>query len=254
MTKDEIDALPPAIVRVFKSNIIPTVRTIERKTKELLRNFIWDELAPHWDEYLPSDSHDLALTLLCTTRLSHMLQADEGFPSTIAPAHMHIFPPVIQRLHTTCIIKRNDTYSVILTPACDFEQKKASNIILCKALLLSNTSEFNDWHNSESKTGRSYDKLKVILGFSSSDRYFYLPAFRDIPHLVFDFQNIEAVDKTLLETELQSSLASIVSTLAPPFSEALLSRFSRYSGRIGVPDLDRDAVKETLKTLLPSTS
>jgi hypothetical protein len=70
----------------------------------------------------------------------------------------------------------------------------------------------------------------------SPDRYHFLPGVWDIPDLVVDFQALEHV--TLAEVRALACLG----TLASPFAEALGSRFQRYIGRIGTPDLDVPAV------------
>ena len=77
---------------------------------------------------------------------------------------------------------------------------------------------------------------------ANQGRYYYLPAFRDLPDLVVDLENVRAV--ALDELASMTAVASLVS----PFSEALLVQHSQFRGRIGVPDLDIDLVKKRLES------
>ena len=82
---------------------------------------------------------------------------------------------------------------------------------------------------------------------ATQGRYHYLPAFRDIPDLVIDLENVRSVKADTLEA--MDPIASLVS----PFSEALLIQHSQFRGRIGVPDLDAEIIKQRLQEASTST-
>lgn len=69
-----------------------------------------------------------------------------------------------------------------------------------------------------------------------AERFFFLPAALDIPNLVVDLQELATV--SFAEAQGVTRIASIDS----PFAELLATRFARYFGRLGVADLDTDAV------------
>lgn len=127
---------------------------------------------------------------------------------------------------------------MILTPACDFAQDKFEFALLAKAGDLGLNSRFQKWSASKSKA--AWNELEKHVLTATQGRFYYLPAFRDIPDLVLDLENVQAVTAETLDS--MSPIASLVS----PFSEGLLVQHSQYRGRIGVPDLDSDRVKQRL--------
>ena len=77
------------------------------------------------------------------------------------------------------------------------------------------------------------------------DRHKYLPSTFFLPDLVVDFQHLITVSKNDLESY------SVVAMLDSPYAEALLTRFSRYYGRLGTIDIDKSVVYNRLKEGLP---
>jgi hypothetical protein len=133
---------------------------------------------------------------------------------------------------------------VVLTPACDFEQKKFKFVLLAHAGPLEAHDKYLGWTAARSKgntaKGEWNELCKDVL-MATQGRYHYLPAFRDIPDLVIDLENVRSVTADTLET--MDPIASLVS----PFSEALLIQHSHFRGRIGVPDLDAKIIKQRLE-------
>ena len=85
-------------------------------------------------------------------------------------------------------------------------------------------------------------KLKSLLSNNRSnghqpERFYFLPGALDLPDLVVDFQQLVTLPREQMEEDLKR-LASLDS----PFAETLLTRFSRYFGRLGTPDLDLGVV------------
>ena len=72
-----------------------------------------------------------------------------------------------------------------------------------------------------------------------TDSTFYL-AFGTSPDLVIDFQDLEHLPIQTVQE------ATCLATLTSPFAEALSTRFRRYLGRPGTPDLDLDAILQNL--------
>jgi hypothetical protein len=75
---------------------------------------------------------------------------------------------------------------------------------------------------------------------SGPDRFHLLPGFCQLPDLVVDFQKLEPFPLKDLKA------MKCVATLASPYAESLASRFLRYVGRLGTPDLDVEFVMKRL--------
>jgi len=156
---------------------------------------------------------------------------------------------------------------IVLTPTCDFEQKKAELIQLCQlrdafdwiAILIQ-----HDWKKlglvdangnriagplSVNKTNELSDKLKNVIG-QRFPRYHWLPPFVGSKRpWVADFQNVTSLTQEALEG------AQIVAALESPYRESLPTRYAAYMGRVGTPDYPAAQVQEwvdrTIATLFP---
>lgn len=238
VTKDDTDKLPAAIQAAVASRAVITISGIEKHVATILRKHMWTELAPNWTEYTEAaDSSGIAQVLL--SRLSRVLEEDSERSLTADPSHRYIYPPASTRRAPGDLLRAPDaTWWVILTPACDFAQDKFEFALLAKASELGSNTRFQKW--SHSKSNNAWNELKKQVLTATQGRFYYLPAFRDIPDLVVDLENVKAVTAKTLDA--MSPIASLVS----PFSEGLLIQHSQYRGRIGVPDLDSDRVKRRL--------
>ncbi len=85
--------------------------------------------------------------------------------------------------------------------------------------------------------------LKVVKNTRSgraADRDFFLPAAWDIPALLVDFQRSAHLPFADLDSYERRG------QLDAPYAEALIAKSIRYLGRIGMPDLDFDALVDGL--------
>jgi len=135
---------------------------------------------------------------------------------------------------------------VVLTPACDLVpgRVKADNVLLTECTLLSETAEFKDWIGnpklpdairSKAVNEKMRDFLRNRSKNRQEDRNVYLPAAWTIPDLVVDFQ------RTIFLPYSEIELYKKEATLDSPYVEWLISKYGRYLGRLGTPDLDVDA-------------
>jgi hypothetical protein len=170
------------------------------------------------------------------------------------PVELYVWPPLGDGLgfgDVICQTARDGTkkYFVVLNPACDFVQCKAEKALLAACDEISTTVEYKEVA-AQKKSGEKPSKtktenLKKLIGDNrqgknvQAERYKFLPATSFIPALIIDYQNL-----------LQLSVAEVdkvqgferVATLDAPYAEAVQSRFIRYYGRIGTPDLEFDAL------------
>jgi len=142
-------------------------------------------------------------------------------------------------------------YLVVVWPSCDMvsangRTPKTDTILCTRASLFTDSGEVVALQGENSQ--KNQKKVRMLISntrdpnFGSPDRFHFLPGICDVPSLVIDFQALE--DVPLAEARSLDCVAS----LASPFGEHLLSRFLRYIGRVGTPDVDSDLV---LKQVAP---
>ena len=137
---------------------------------------------------------------------------------------------------------------LVLTPACDFEQRKVELVQLCLLRDAFQTIEALirwDWKgmglvNAEGNLipgplGKTKEKdlsssLRQLI-HQRFPRYHWLPPLQGSQRpIIADFQ----VVASLHHEELEST--NIVAALESPFREAVPARYAAYMGRVGTPD------------------
>ncbi|MGK3950955.1 hypothetical protein ACLKM7_01385 [Microbacterium sp. I2] len=238
--KGDIEKLPAAVEAAIASRAIDTIADIENHVTSVLTKHMWTELGPHWAEYTNgADPATVAQVLI--SRLARVLDEDREQKFTAHPSHRYIYPPASGMRSPGDVMRDPDgDWWVVLTPACDFEQKKFEFVLLARAGRLDVHKKYLGW--TEAKSVGKWSELRKDVLMATQGRYHYLPAFRDIPDLVIDLENVRSVTSDGLGA--MEAVASLVS----PFSEALLVQHSHFRGRIGVPDLDPELIKRRLES------
>lgn len=249
--KDDTDKLPAAVEAAIASRALDTITDIEKHVASVLKKHMWTELGPHWAEYTDGvDPATVAQVLI--SRLARILDEDREHSFTAHPSHRYVYPPASgMRAPGDVVREGSREWWVVLTPACDFEQKKFEFVLLAHAGPLETHQKYLGWTRAKAKGNTAkgeWNELRKDVLMATQGRYHYLPAFRDIPDLVIDLENVRSVTVDVLEA--MEPIASLVS----PFSEALLVQHSHFRGRIGVPDLDADLIKERLEATPPSAA
>ncbi|MBK8469471.1 MAG: hypothetical protein IPL45_06680 [Actinomycetales bacterium] len=242
--KDDIDQLPAAVEAAITSRALDTITDIEKNVASVLKKHMWTELGPHWGEYTNGvDPATVAQVLI--SRLARILDEDREQSFTAHPSHRYVYPPASETRAPGDVLREGGkAWWVALTPACDFEQNKFEFVLLAHAGPLETHQKYLGWTAAKAKGNAAkgeWNELRKDVLMATQGRYHYLPAFRDIPDLVIDLENVRSVTADTLGT--MEPVASLVS----PFSEALLVQHSHFRGRIGVPDLDADLIKERLE-------
>lgn len=168
-------------------------------------------------------------------------------PDKVHPAEFYIKPPMARdpalgdiRVRGTGDAKE---HLVVLWPTCDMvstggRTPKVERILCARASLLATFNEAREFAAGQSNTKRKAlgNFLKNNRDTDFADRFHFLPGFLDIPDLVVDFQALE------IQPFHQLSGLPCLGVLASPFAEHMSSRFDRYRGRVGTPDLDYEFV------------
>jgi hypothetical protein len=249
--KDDIEKLPGAIEAAINSRAVDTIEDIEKQVAAVLTRHMWTELGPHWGEYTDgADSGTLAPVLI--SRLARILDEDREQSFTTHPSHRYVYPPASATRSPGDILRESSQeWWVVLTPACDFEQKKFEFVLLAHAGPIETHRKYLTWTSEKAKGNAAkgeWNELRKDVLKATKGRYQYLPAFRDIPDLVIDLENVRSVTVDVLD--VMEPVASLVS----PFSEALLVQHSQFRGRIGVPDLDEELIKLRLEATATATA
>jgi hypothetical protein len=242
---------------LFRSRVPQVHRAIVNHLDRVLCSYMWEFVQARWAEFSTlSDKPEflrlvvqrLAMTL-AREGMGQMIDevyggtaGQTGGNDTVHPAEYYIKPPIGEdpalgdvRLRQT---RETGEYFVVLWPTCDMvstggRTPKTDCVLCARAFLAKNLAEVAEWAASPSSNKQKrIERLVKNTREETPDRYHFLPGVWDIPDLVVDFQKLEHVP--LGDVKLLSCLA----TLASPFAEAFGSRFQRYVGRVGTPDLD----------------
>ncbi|CAG7649288.1 DNA-binding transcriptional response regulator [Actinacidiphila bryophytorum] len=272
VTKNALDDIAPAVRDGLVSGVSALTRRISALVGDYVRNFMRDVVAPHWDEIAGADQNEIVPIIvnrlaawLRENGLRKLDQSVEGDLVAVAArpsaARVYLMPPVTHHLTAAdLVLDPDDDLWLVITPACDlYEDHPESNVAkprvakaqyvrLAKADRVftedekcSESPAISEWHRS-SKTSK--DKAQAQRAFRTDDnRYYALPQYLDVPHVVIDFENVKS--ESLDEVRAWKRVA----TLDSPFAEAALIAYSRSVGRIGTPDVSFDDVQVQLELM-----
>jgi hypothetical protein len=128
-------------------------------------------------------------------------------------------------------------------------REKADMVLLGRCFPLTEQVEYQQWRDglpapSRTINSRLQDLLRDNRRDSQAERFFFLPGALSLPDLLVDFQQLAT-----LQRDHMGGLERLAS-LDSPFAEALLARFTRYFGRLGMPDLDVAVLLQRLRTVI----
>lgn len=242
-----------AIKEIFQTKVLQLLRHLEDEKRE----HMWERILKNEANFLNQDPTDLSYSL--ARRLANVLESSSikrflaGAEATgaheeleIHPIEMYIYPSVHPELLACDILKLGRTYWIVLTPSCDIVLKKATTLLLAKCFKIEDQAEHKKI-SAKIQTGAQPSKnekmsMLNLIGNNRQmegekfqpERYAFLPKTFFIPDLVVDFQHLER--KSLKQLPITKRIASLES----PYSESLISRFTRYFGRLGTPNLDKE--------------
>jgi hypothetical protein len=130
---------------------------------------------------------------------------------------------------------------VIMTQACDLEQGKVTNVVLCPHLSLSEFRE--DWENTmrrqgQNPTQKSWSRYCKHICDGQIWNLTMLDAGScetlSTEHCIVDFAEVFTVPRRFLESFLEQR-GELRLRLRPPYREHLSQAFARYFMRVGLP-------------------
>ncbi|MCR9063039.1 MAG: hypothetical protein NXI00_03680 [Cytophagales bacterium] len=247
LNRDEVDVMDTLDkFKTIKATGILNLLNRNGKIEELIQNIFWNHISTSIDNWALDNKRTSAEkedSLLRYTIL-HMLEyLDE---SKVHPSEFYITRPVKENLSTGDLITLDGNRFVVLTPACDFAQKKVSKVFLLRIKDISEeVSGIEEIQTIEGLSNSKKGKLEKIIRNSSS--YFhFIPQHNGIHAGIIDFQHKLSIPIEEIETRIRNSEIDRFATISMPFLKDLIERYSSYYARQGSPDFDSDEVIASL--------
>ena len=252
---------------IFATRLPAVNRALIRHVEAVQRDYMWDFVAIHWEEF--GDTPDrTALAYLLARRLAmslsgpgiRQLAQNLGDPTGAAavegrvhPMQYYVMPPVGPAPLAGDLyqgqIGGQTGHWVLLTPSCDLvtKRERAEWVLLARCAPLAEQAEYQKWQAGLPQPSSTTDrKLRALLRDNRQngqpERFYFLPGALTLPDLIVDFQQLV----TLPQGQMKS--LERLASLDSPFAEALLARFARYFGRLGAPDLDLEVIVARLRS------
>jgi len=250
------DVLRDAVEDVLKTKL----PHLSRHMEEQQRDYMWSAMDGEWDKVVRM-VEPAELAYLVARRVAYGLSRNSvreflGISNKyINPLEMFLYPSPKDKCSPGDVVRETKTNEmwIVLTPACDFEQGKAENVLLARVYELTQHSLYKVWIDAKKKlmgAGEKNPHIKelqtaakvaggdvlTLVKDRKSERYKFLSGTFFLPDCVIDFQNLKN-----LPLVNQSDFEQVCS-LDSPFREEILHLFSRYYGRIGTPDINKDDV------------
>lgn len=245
--RDEVDVMDTLDkFKIIKATGILNLLNRNGKIEELIQNIFWNHISTSIDNWALDNKRTSAEkedSLLRYTIL-HMLEyLDE---SKVHPSEFYITRPVKESLSTGDLITLDGNRYVVLTPACDFAQKKVSKVFLLRIKDISEeVSGIEEIQTIAGLSNSKKGKLEKIIRNSSS--YFhFIPQHNGINAGIIDFQHKLSMPIEEMETRIRNSEIDRFATISMPFLKELIERYSSYYARQGSPDFDSDEIIESL--------
>lgn len=224
---------------VFLENLLPQIQT--------------------WVSYRTKNSERTEKALLRYT-LNHLLQLLEENEQPCFPEEVYLYPPVLDevttksKLTTGSIVKENNQWFVVLSPACDLITRGGGQFTE-RILSVEVEKETDVVDKALNRLGRITDEVEkekvredILQKLSRNNYTFYYHWFPPVKFnlsdggsLDFDggflnFRKLETLSKKKFNTKFGDPLIQI----SPFFVKDIVSRFSSYYARQGQPDIDSD--------------
>jgi hypothetical protein len=256
-----------AIKKMLATGIPQLARRLHDELDQTAGGFLWQFLEINWDKLWPGGTPDVAvLERLVRRRAALQLSEIGGNGGTVEPVtsiaglEYYTYPPLHSgKFRLGHIIKNKASAAdirVVITPHCHLTIQQQQTEPRAKHVLTVKTTNANAVLGSEKisnakalvdETKRD-KKLKIWATPPSGEpvglpegRFWFLPAFLEIPHSYVDFQQMES----LPYSDLVANFTPLA-TLTPPFAESLQSCFLAYYAGVGIPNIRPESIRSLL--------
>lgn len=227
------------------------------RIESALQDVFWKHIACNMDYWKseiknPEESERILLRHTLSYLSGYLEIDDKGVFLRFNPAEVYIIPPIIKNTFTGDILKNkaDGKLYAVLTPACDFCQDKAKDVVLAfiedkdMECLAQQKRIFNqnDGTVSEEQKKDAEETIKKLLGNNHSYKYHFLPPTVQFRGGFINFQKISSIKISEIPTSYDR-----IASITEKFMKDIIARFSHYYARQGQPDLNID---ELLKKMI----
>ena len=230
-----------------------------RHIEEQSRSYMWDSLNKVFEgkdiSFPPADISLLMARNLAGNLSQKIVKGIIGLDTNkINPLEMYQYPPDFNECNPADIYKKSDnSWWMVMTTACDFEQCKADNVLMAKITPLKEHHLYSEWERqrgifdnlseevkrekvAKKPVNVAMDEVRRLVKGRNGERYKFLPGTFFIADCVVDFQDLIVVPIGDVEGY------ELICHLDNPYREEMLFLFSKYYGRIGTPDYDDEFI------------
>jgi CheY-like chemotaxis protein len=273
---DGVKNVNQGIAEFQATGLLQLNRIFIEHVDKTLRDYLWEFLPKHWTELFGKGDPTTLGYVLCrrlaaslNSRRAEELGREMGSSGEVSktesiahPMQFYIIPATEKAFLAGDIVERLEdrTNWIVITPSCDFVQKKVDYTLLCRCMPVTAYKEYTDWNpvsgheaiaeqqakekdaqkaqpRKDPKSGDPDQKIRELISNrrGQQDRYYFLPGVLDFPDSIIDHQQSYTVEFTALENMQKFRK---IASLDSPFREGITQKFSRFFGRVGFPDLD----------------
>ena len=200
---------------VFLKNLLPQIQT--------------------WVSYGTENSERTEKALLRHT-LNHLLQLLEVNQEHCYPEEVYLYPlypPVLDEITTGSMVKANDRWFVVLSPACDLIHRGENGVRNTKHILLGKIERIEEALDGSTGKGKVTE-----LCTNKHTYHHWLPETDFFEGGVLNFRKLVS----LKEGDFEERFGKPIIQISPFFVKDIVSRFSSYYARQGQPDIDRTVI------------
>ncbi len=226
------------------TNILGRSGAIEKYLNEIF----WKHLSNSMETWItdtsrtPEQKEKSLLRYTLSHIQEHLDLTDNGDFEHYIPSEFYIIPPVKPNIFTGDIIEYSGKRCLVLTPACDFGNRKAENI-LCITIKKWESLDA-EFVNRPLSTGKT-SVLKNHMS-NKTPRYHFIPKIHNIDAGFIDFQDKITIEVGRLNNLLGKGRVIRSATISAPFLKDVISRYSSYYSRQGSPDFQTDEIYNSL--------
>ncbi len=222
---------------VFLENLLPQIDTWIR----------------YGEAYKETDPKRTEKALLRYT-LNHLFQRLEEDNELFLPIEFYLYPPVTDKITTGSMVKENNQWFVVLSPACDLVfrngQFKTERILFVEIetetkIVKNALNRLKKIDDKEEREKVREDIFQKLSGNNHTFYYHWLPPVKfntseggqlDFEGGFLNFRKLEALSLNKFKAKFTEPLVQI----SPYFVKDIVSRFSSYYARQGQPEIDNN--------------
>ena len=202
---------------------------IEQRLSEVFLKNLQPQI-PTWVSYGVENSERTEKALLRYT-LNHLLQLLEEDEEDCFREEVYLYPSVLDRITTGSMVKIDNQWFVVLSPACDLVPRGENEVRNTDYILLVEIESIDKVLAGSKSKGRVRE-----LCTNKRDYYHWLPETDFFEGGILNFRKL----KTLNEDNFEEKFGKPTIQISPSFVKDIVSRFSSYYARQGQPDIDSE--------------